>query len=418
MKIMHIAAALAALIFYCAYPAYAWDSSSDGGFDTGSVQDLMAQTVKAMNAGNYDEAIRTIERASQADPFNESVKKMAAKAYKARGWARYNKGNFEDGIVDFKRANAFESEKNYETYLGLGYGSYRLQNSDDALYYLYDAAYINPDDPNVHEILGSIYYQRGKLADAINEWETVLKLKPDENSIKEMLAKAKKEYKVEGSFRRTETYYFNIKYEGEEKRELGDMVLDILDDAYRDVGGDLDYFPSEPVTVVLYTKKQFSDITDAPSWSGGVFDGTIRVPVGGEVDKTVLSAVLYHEYTHAVVAMIADKGAVPTWLNEGIAQYEERWIKEHNNNINRSEALPLHSLEGSFVGISDPGRARLAYIESLSAVKFFVDRFGSYNLKKLIELLGEGKSLPDSIRECTGISYKDFERYWLESLPG
>jgi len=417
MKTFHIAAALAALFVFCAYPVLAWDSDGDS-FAAGSVQELMARTDKAMNSGDYDEAIRSVERASQAEPFNESVKKMAAKAYKTRGWARYEKGDFDDGIVDFRRAKAFEPKKDYETYLGLGYGSYRLQNNDDALYYLYDAAYINPDDPIAHDLLGSIYYQRGRLADAINEWETVLRLKPKDESVEHRLAKARKEYKVEGSFNRTETYYFNIKYEGERKSELGDMVLDILNSAYRNIGGDLDYFPSEPVTVVLYTKKQFSDITDAPAWSSGVFDGTIRLPVGGEVNKTVLSMVLYHEYAHAVVAMIADKGGVPTWLNEGIAQYEERWVADNHPGISRSEALPLHSLEGPFVGISDPERARLAYLESLSAVKFFVDRFGSYSLTKLVELLGEGKTLSDSIHESTGISYQDFERYWRASLSG
>ncbi len=416
VKISHISAAVAAFLILAFNPASS--SAGEGGYRVASnAHDLMAQAVQAMNAKDYDEAVRIMERANQADPFDESVKSMLAQAYKARGWALYSKEDFDDGMVDFKRANSYESKKNHDTYLALGYGSFRLKNYDDALYYLYDAVYINPDDTDSHEMIGSIYYQRGKLGEAIDEWEAALRIRPDNQDLERMLAKAKKEFKVEGKFDRTETYYFNIKYEGGERGDLGDMVLDILDRAYRDVGSDLDYFPNEPVTVILYTQKQFSDITDAPAWSGGVFDGSIRIPVGGEVNETALSIVLYHEYAHAVVAMVAGRG-VPTWLNEGIAQYEQHWVQERPVTMSRADAVPISSLDGPFVSISDPEKAGAAYLESLSVVSYFVQQFGKYNLARFVKLVGGGKTVPDAVRECTGISYGDFERYWLSSLSG
>ena len=33
--------------------------------------------------------------------------------------------------------------------------------------------------------------------------------------------------------------------------------------------------------VILYTTQQFSDLTRAPSWAAGSYDGTIRVPMRG-----------------------------------------------------------------------------------------------------------------------------------------
>jgi len=184
------------------------------------------------------------------------------------------------------------------------------------------------------------------------------------------------------------------------------------------VGGDLDSFPREPVNVILYTRKQFNELTEAPAWSGGIFDGNIRIPVGGgNINKDILKAVLYHEYTHSVVHRIVG-GQVPTWLDEGIAQYEERWVHPRDTVPGNTGLMALETLEGSFMEMRDPARAKLAYAESLSAVEFFVDRFGKYNLSKLVRLLGEGRGLAGAMRDTTGLSLKDFEDLWFGTLRG
>lgn len=370
----------------------------------------------AVHSQDYDKAIEALKSALDDDPFNEKAKENLASVYRARGWAFYASGDFEKGIGDFRWASRLERDKNADTYLGLGYGSYSLRNNDDALYYLYDEVYLAPDDWRGHDLIGAIYYQRGKLAESIDEWEMALRLMPENAGLKERLAKAKKEFQVEGSFSKTDTYYFNIKYEGEEKRELGELVLDILDSAYRDVGSDLDYYPREPIAVILYTREQFSDVTDAPSWSSGIFDGNIRVPVGGSVDKMVLTAILYHEYAHAVTNMIAGHN-IPTWVAEGVAMYEERHVHDMSQGIKGGKIIPLSSLAGPFMGMSGD-EASLAYAESYSAVNFLVDRFGSYNLAKLLKLLGRGQSIEDAVHECTGISFDDFQRYWIVGISG
>jgi len=372
-----------------------------------------AKELKVMlNEHRFDDALEILKRESDSDPFNDGLKENIAEIYRAKGWTLYNKDDIEGGFDAFRRASAYEPDKNADTYLGLGYGSFRMKNYDDALYYLYDAVYLDEKNPTGHEMIAQIYYSRGRIEDAIEEWKKVLELDPDNEMARKLLDKAKKEYKVEGAFSKNETYYFTIKYEGEEKRDLGYEVLDILDRAYGEVGGDLDYYPNEPVTVVLYTQKQFTDVTDAPSWSGGIFDGTIRIPVGGEFSMERLKTVLYHEYTHYVSMMVAGRN-LPTWLAEGIAQYEERWVHDLKLYEIDGEPIPLTELEKPFINMS-PKLAQVAYAESLSAVSFFVDSFGIYNLSKLVKLLGEDVSLDDAFRSSTGISYEDFQKYWME----
>ena len=89
-------------------------------------------------------------------------------------------------------------------------------------------------------------------------------------------------------------------------------------------GAALSHYPTAPIAVVLYTNEQFRDITRAPPWAGGAFDGIIRIPMRGALaDAAEFDRVLAHEYTHALVYDLARSG-VPTWLHEGLAVALER----------------------------------------------------------------------------------------------
>jgi len=65
------------------------------------------------------------------------------------------------------------------------------------------------------------------------------------------------------------------------------------------------------------------DVTRAPSWSGAINDGKLRIPVSGVQSVTPeLARVLKHELTHSFISQMSSNRC-PTWLNEGIAQMEE-----------------------------------------------------------------------------------------------
>jgi len=375
---------------------------------------VSSQAVQAINSGDYSGGIKLLEDASSADPFDDGLKALLGKAYTAKGWEEVKAAKFEDALLDFKKAMLAEPQKQADTYLGLGYSLFQLNQTDDALSYLQELEDMEPKSPQAHALLGQIHYQRGQLDEAISEWEQTLALDPKDEAIKAALARANKERGVEGSFTKRETYSFNIKYEGEEKRELGDLVMDMMYKASSDVGGDLGYYPKDAVNVILYTRQQFNDVTNAPDWSGGVYDGNIRVPVGGnKIDNDALSAILHHEYTHAVINLIAGQ-RVPAWLNEGIAQHEESWAKPRAAQ-GGFRVVPFKSLESSFVSM-DSAKANDAYAESLSAVEFFIKRYGTYSLSKLIKLIGDGKSVSDSMTDAAGVSLDQFEELWRNGL--
>jgi tetratricopeptide (TPR) repeat protein len=376
---------------------------------TGTVK---GRAIEALNAGDYTAAINILEKAPSQDPFDDDYKALLAKAYGERGWKELDKEAFPGALEDLNKARLHEPKKQFATYFGLAYCSYRLKQSDDALNYLDEAIFLEPSEPQARTLRGQIYYQRGRLKEAVHEWEQALQEKPGDKGVEGLLAKARKELGVEGSFTDRETYSFNLKYEGEENRQLGDMVLDVLYKASSDVGGDLGYYQKEPINVILYTRQQFADVTDAPAWSGGVFDGNIRIPVGGrDIDKTALAAVIHHEFTHAVIHREVS-GHVPAWLDEGIAQYEERWARQPK--ADGFTPVPLSTLDRTFINM-DPDKARNAYAESLSAVQYYVDRFGMYSLSNLVKDLGEGRGVSGAMKEAAGVSLSGFEQDWRAS---
>ncbi|MGC2424047.1 MAG: tetratricopeptide repeat protein [Nitrospirota bacterium] len=376
---------------------------------TGTVK---GRAIEAINAGNFTAAIDILEKDPSQDLFDDDYKALLAKAYGERGWKKQDGGDFSGALEDLKKARLNEPKKQFSTYFGLAYCSYRLKQADDALDYLDEAIFLEPSEPQSRTLKGEIYYQRGRLREAVSEWELALQAKPGDKGIKDLLARARKELGVEGSFTDRETYYFNVKYEGEEERQLGDLVLDVLYKASSNVGGDLGYYQKEPINVILYTRQQFVDVTNAPDWSGGIFDGNIRIPVGGrEIDKTALAAVLHHEFTHAVIHREVS-GHVPAWLDEGTAQYEERWARQPK--ADGFTPVPLSTLDATFINM-DPEKARNAYAESLSAVQYYVDRFGMYSLSNLIKDMGEGRGVSDAMKEAAGVSLSEFEQDWLGS---
>ena len=69
---------------------------------------------------------------------------------------------------------------------------------------------------------------------------------------------------------------------------------------------------------MLYTEQAFFDVTQAPSWSGAVNDGKLRIPVQGLDSVTSdLARVLKHELAHSFINQLTG-GRCPQWLNEGL----------------------------------------------------------------------------------------------------
>jgi tetratricopeptide (TPR) repeat protein len=335
------------------------------------------------------------------------------------GVEQIKKGDYQAARDSFEGALRI-NDSAADGHLGLGIAYFHLKDDRLAERELTRAIEINPKESTAYQVLGELHYGKDDLEAAASAWEKAVELNPSNENLRARLERVRREHKTEKDFNRDITSHFLTKYEGREKIEAGKIVLRILEDAYGEVGRALQYYPSNEIQVILYSSRQFQEVTDAPGWSGGIYDGKIRIPIGGiEQETPGLRRLLYHEYTHAVVRAIVSR--CPTWLNEGLAQYfEGREVdarqREALKRISEAGNLPLLSnLEGSFMGF-DGNQARYAYLFSLSAVRHMIDKYGMYRIKTVLEELGQGADTGKALGTGLLVSYDDFERGWKRAL--
>ena len=301
-------------------------------------------------------------------------------------------------------------------HFGLGLAFFHLRDYDSSEKELKRTIQLNSTlNPAAYAFLGDIASLRNDTQQAKEYWEKAHKLDPSIPGLSQKLAKADHDTKVEKSFIQHDSMHFAVKYEGAERYEVGAIVLDILEDACRDIGRELAHYPTGKIQTILYTNEQFREIPGMPGWSGAVFDGRIRLGIGGVTYATpALRMVLYHEYTHALVRDITPR--CPAWINEGLAQYFEgrrtspelRSDKPHKGPILANLEFPFGNLSGQ--------QARLAYAISLSAVESMIDRYGMFKVRNLLQELAMGSDTAAAIDNALGTSYEQFEKDWRKSI--
>ncbi len=249
-------------------------------------------------------------------------------------------------------------------------------------------------------------YRQNDLAGAQEQAQAALALRRDEELI-ELLLTLQREIQVQRNYDNARTSHFTVLFDGYEHEEMRVAVLDILKDAYAGAGKALNHFPGEPITVILYTGKDFSDITRAPDWAGGMFgkvDGKIRLAVqGAEGQERMLRRVVTHEYVHALLHSLAP--ATPLWLHEGLAQY-----LSGDRAVNVAQVIPLPMLAGGFPG--DARAAYAAYMVSLQAVSDLVEERGMPPLRRLLGELGAGKGMEEAFTAAYGEPFSRWARKW------
>jgi tetratricopeptide (TPR) repeat protein len=327
---------------------------------------------------------------------------------------------FLAGVIEMERGNAAKASGYFEHAIQakaddvnlLQWHALSLANQGkypDAAGELERASSLKPDSVELLRMLAMARYDADRTADAIAAWKRVMELSPDAGT-ERLLHKAERELQVEERSNRKESRHFTLHYQGKETgSELQQQLLASLENSYRDISRQLGYEPGENVIVILYTQKEFVDITEAPSWAGALNDGKLRIPIGGisAVDPE-LERVLKHELTHSFLNSLG-RGRCPVWLNEGLAQLMEprsamMYSRLLSPVMQQRKAIPFSVLEHSFTRFSDM-QAEVAYAQSLSAVEYLRGRYGMGEIVRMLESIGSGVEPEQSLQHSTGMDY-------------
>lgn len=342
------------------------------------------------------------------------AQELPAAAVVRKGFEALASGRAHDAAALFDEALK-GAPRDPQLLLGAGIAAQMLGRPDDARRHLLTALKYEPGFTAASVVLGEVLYRAGDLEGALSAYDLALAQPGLEAAPREKLSRKleawRKERDLHSRFGQRLGDHFTVLFEGPAEEQLAQRAVEILESAYWRVGSALFTYPPDVITVVLYTREQFRDVTQSPAWAGGAFDGRIRVPVQGALQNArEFERVLTHEFTHALVRAVAPRG-VPAWLDEGLAvHFEGSNAARRREAVRRSPGLvPFGQLERSFERLGEEA-ARIAYAQSAVAVDLLIEHAGSQALANLLADIGAGARFGDAFERHLFMPYSDLQK--------
>ena len=309
----------------------------------------------------------------------------SANAYFNMGAICFQQHQYEEASRHYK-AGLELVPQNVSAYADLGKTYEMLGKWDEALECLNNALDLNPNHEPAQRRKRRILEEKHKYGILWERAKSVIESIPDSDNINSTVVER-----------------FVVNFDKDVSEEVRTTICRLLVGIYTELGSKFDYYPQQNIEVFVFQNPPRKGPQLLPHWAAGRYDGSIAI-LWREQEKTDLSllyVVLRHEYVHLLVNMLTN-GQYPTWLNEGLARYYARGLLNSEKEIllqvvEQNRYIPLKYLERSFNHLNK-SQIRLAYMESCSAMEFMVETYGMAKIKKLLHLLGIGKSFNESLR--------------------
>ena len=158
-------------------------------------------------------------------------------------------------------------------------------------------------------------------------------------------------------------------------------------------------------------------------WTGGAaFTEFSVIAIGISPDQLEWGKrALVHELTHLVVhqATFSPYGKLPTWLDEGLAMYNEGELGPYfraylGKAISEDKLISVRSLCSPFS--AEPEKAYLSYAQSYSLVEYLLSNYGQDKMLNLLTLIKEGDTYDGALTQVYGFDIDGLDARWRETL--
>ena len=242
-------------------------------------------------------------------------------------------------------------------------------------------------DANTLAAAGLTALQSDQPKLALDYFDQSLALAPSP-AIQDLRQRAAREVASDRSSEKLVGIKFNFRYDdkavtADQAREL----LPILDSEFTRVSESLGCRAEERLTAIVQTPEAYRQSTGAAEWSGGQYDGRIRVallePTPGEHTRRTFA----HEIVHACLART---GEWPAWLHEGLAQkisgqtIPDEQRAEVQRMARQGELPALEQMGRSWSRLSSR-HAALAYTTALMAIEQLYSAYGASGVRNLLQ---------------------------------
>jgi tetratricopeptide (TPR) repeat protein len=188
---------------------------------------------------------------------------------------------------------------------------------EEALKNLEAALKANRRDAGVLALAGLAAYQSDQVKAAVDYFKESLELAPSP-AVDRMLTRAQREAQEDQSSAKLVGMRFLLRYDPKEvTADQARSIVPVLDHEFGRVSEALGCRSEERIVAVLQGLEAYRKTTGAAEWSGGRYDGRIRVALLEPQPGPKTRQAFAHEIVHACLART---GNWPAWLHEGLAQ--------------------------------------------------------------------------------------------------
>ena len=236
-------------------------------------------------------------------------------------------------------------------------------------------------------LAGICAYQTDEPKKALDYLKEAEQLNPD-RAVGQMIARLEKEVAGDKSGDRLLGNRFLLRYEGGVlDTDVARSMVTILEEEYRRISSELGCRSEDRIVTVVQSRQSYRASTDAAEWSGGQFDGKIRIPVS---ETKSISPETRKVFAHEIVhACLASMGRWPSWLHEGLAQ------KLSGDSLRPAQRTMLRAAikQGTLPKLENMSQnwsrmssmhAAIAYAYALSAVELLMEQYQAYGIQNIL----------------------------------
>jgi hypothetical protein len=237
----------------------------------------------------------------------------------------------------------------------------------------------------------------------------------------------------------TESTHFVFAYAPGKEAVLVPYASEALEQAWRVLGEDLGYRPptEHRIRIEIYSDiaslAQVSTLSEREIRASGTialckFNRLMIVSPRALERGYPWIDTLVHEFTHFIVSR-ASHNAVPIWLHEGLAKFEERrWragpggglspSMEHllATALRRGTLVTFAQMHPSLAKLPTQEQAALAFAEVYTVVEYLHGQKGYPGLRQLVFAMRDGADEPRALYASFGIGLEELQRAWRKYL--
>lgn len=384
-----------------------------------------------------DEALAWYEKGLEIAPGNQTLLQNYITTLNNLAVHHSNERRFTESQSLFERAGKRLStvsdeamrtdiQRNYSSLLALWGAELMKRDQYDHARTAFDQSLqLNGENPTAAIYLGDLFYEADNYDEARRHYALAMKHdKENATYLQGRLDMIEDEAKVQGLFRKAEDRKgrFVLQHVPYTNGTPVTEILEMLDEAYEQVGRKLGIYPARRVNVKVYEGRDFYKISRLPEWAIGIFDGKLRLRLEDiQSAPAQVRDLLFHEYTHAVLAMNV-KQHVPAWFHEGLAQLMEPQFAENSREQTQMRAalarkkLSFEVLKDSFRELDSRQDAENAYLLSKYFLASLNRQHGEQKLTRWIaEMASSDLKFEDAFARVYGEPLDKAQDAWIKS---